>query len=65
MPFGLINAPATFCNIMNDIFYKYVDNCIMVYLDEIILYSESLDDYVSHLRLVLSKLMEHQLYTET
>ena len=61
MPFGLTNAPATFCNLMNDVFYEFVDRFVVVYLDDIVVYSESLEDHLKHLRKVLSKLREHQL----
>ena len=64
MPFGLTNAPATFCNLMNDVFYEFVDRFVMVYLDDIVIYSESLEDHLEHLRKVLSKLREHQLYVK-
>ena len=62
MPFGLTNAPATFCNLMNDVFYEYVDRFVVVYLDDIVIYSESLEDHLEHLRKVLFKLREHQLF---
>lgn len=62
MPFGLTNAPATFCNLMNDVFSDYVDRFVIVYLDDIVIYSESLEDHLSHLRMVFSRLKEHQLY---
>ena len=61
MPFGLTNAPATFYNLMNDVFYEYVDCFVVVYLDDIVIYSESLEDHMEHLTKVLSKLREHQL----
>ena len=64
MPFGLTNAPATFCNLMNDVFYEFVDRFIVVYLDDIVIYSESLEDHLEHLKKVLSKLREHQLYVK-
>lgn len=62
MPFGLTNAPATFCNLMNDVFYEYIDRFVVVYLDDIVVYSNNLDDHLIHLRKVLSRLREHQLY---
>ena len=59
MHFGLTNAPATFCNLMNDVFHEYVDHFVVVYLDDMVIYSESLEDHLEHLRNVLSKLREH------
>ena len=58
MPFGLTNAPAIFCNLMNDVFYEFVDRFIVVYLDDIVIYSESLKDHLEHFRKVLSKLRD-------
>ena len=64
MPFGLTNAYATFCNLMSDVFYEFVDHFFVVYLDDIVVYSESLEDHFKHLKKVLSKLREHQLYVK-
>lgn len=64
MPFGLTNAPATFCNLMNAFFYEYIDRFVVVYLDDIVVYSNNLDDHLIHLRKVLSRLREHQLYVK-
>ena len=64
MPFGLTNAPTTFCNLMNDVFYEFVDHFVVVYFDDILVYSESLEDHLEHLRKMLSKLREHQLYVK-
>ena len=64
MPFSLTNAPTTFYNLMNDLFYKFVDHFVMVYLDNIMIYSKSLKHHLEHLRKVLSKLIEHQLYVK-
>jgi hypothetical protein len=50
MPFGLTNAPATFCNFMNNVFYDYIDRFVVVYLDDIVVYSEALVDHLCHLR---------------
>ena len=61
MPFGLTNSLATFCNLMNVVFYEFVDRFVVVYLDDMVVYSESLDNHLKHLRKVLSKLREHQL----
>lgn len=46
MRFGLTNAPATFYNLMNDVFHEYFDHFVVVYLDDIVIYSESMDDHV-------------------
>jgi hypothetical protein len=64
MPFGLTNAPATFCNLMNDVFHDYIDKFVVVYLDDIVVYSESFEDHLIHLRLVLSRLRENSLYVK-
>ena len=64
MSFGLTNAPATFCCLMNSIFMEYLDKFIMVYLDDILIYSKNKEDHVEHLRLVLTKLREHRLYAK-
>ena len=58
MHFGLTYAPATFCNLMNDVFYEFVDRFVVVYLDDIVIYSESLKDHLEHFRQVLSKLRD-------
>ena len=49
MPFGLTNAPATFCNLMNDVFNDFVDQFVIIYLDDILIYNESLADHLVHL----------------
>lgn len=59
MPFGLTNAPATFCNLMNEVLYEYLDSFCVVYLDGIVVYSETL---LNHLRMVFDKLWKHELY---
>lgn len=62
MPMGLRNAPATFQALMNSIFGDCIEDFIVIYLDDILIFSESREDHLRHLRLVLSRLKEHQLY---
>jgi hypothetical protein len=64
MHFGLTNALATFCNLMNNAFHEYINKFVVVYLDDIVVYSESFDDYLYHLRLILSGLRENSLFVK-
>ena len=64
MSFGLTNALATFSRLMNSIFMEYLDKFVMVYLDDILIYSKNKEDHAEHLRLVLTKLQEHRLYAK-
>lgn len=64
MPFGLTNAPATFQCLMNTIFAEYIRKFVIVFLDDILVYSANLQVHQEHLRLVLSLLREHKLYAK-
>ena len=64
MSFGLTNAPATFSRLMNYIFMDYLDKFVVVYLDDILIFSKNEEEHAEHLRLVLEKLREHQLYAK-
>src|SRR3954462_8215 len=64
MSFGLTNAPATFSRMMNSIFMEYLDKFVVVYLDDILIYSKNKEEHAEHLRLVLMKLREHRLYAK-
>jgi hypothetical protein len=64
MPFDLTNAPATFQTLMNDIFRDLLDVCVIVYLDDILVYSKNKEEHEQHLRQVLQRLKEHQLYAK-
>ena len=61
MPFGLCNAPATFQSTMNDIFREFLDTSVIVYLDDLLVFSRSHEDHEKHLRQVLSLMRKHQL----
>ena len=60
MPFGLTNAPATFMDLMNRVFRPYLDRFIIVFIDDILVYSKSKAEHTRHLTLVLKKLREHR-----
>lgn len=62
MPFGLTNAPMTFSTLMNDVFRLLLDKCVVVYLDDILVYNRSLDEHKEHLREVFTFLKENDLY---
>jgi len=64
MSFGLTNAPATFSRLMNYIFMEYLDKFVVVYLDDILVYSKSNEEHEEHLRLILLKLRGHRLYAK-
>lgn len=64
MPFGLINAPATFQGLMNTIFAHLIRKCVLVFVDDILIYSQTLEDHVSHLREVFQLLQQHELYVK-
>jgi hypothetical protein len=64
MSFGLANAPAYFMYLMNKIFMEYMDKFVMVFIDDILIYSRSQEEHEEHFRLVLQKLREHRLYAK-
>jgi hypothetical protein len=53
MSFGLTNAPAFFMNLMNSVFMDYLDKFVVVFIDDILIYSQSEEEHASHLRMVL------------
>lgn len=61
LPFGLTSAPATFQGVMNDVLAKLLRRNVLVFVDDILVYSTSLEDHVSHLRQVFQILTDHQL----
>ncbi len=62
MPFGLTNAPATFQSVMNTILSPFLDRFVLVYLDDILIYSKSVREQMEHLRAVLNVLREQKFY---
>lgn len=64
LPFGLTNAPAFFMSLMNEVFKPELDSFVTVYLDDILVYSNNLEDHLKHLKIVLSRLRKHKLYAK-
>ena len=64
MPFGLTNAPATFMHLMQQTFRKYLDDFVIVFLDDVLVYSRSKEEHDKHLRIVLETLRENKLYAK-
>jgi len=61
MPFRLVNAPATFWTKMNNILSEFLDHRVVVYLDDILIYSENMDDHIKLVQKVLDRLEQHDL----
>ena len=64
MPFGLRNAPAAFTDLMHRVFQPYLDQFVVVFVDDILIYSQSGWEHEYHLRIVLQLLRDHQLYAK-
>jgi hypothetical protein len=64
MSFGLTNAPAHFIYLMNFVFMPELDKFVIVFIDDILIYSKSEEDHARHLRVILQRLRYHQLYTK-
>ena len=64
MPFGLTNAPAAFMDMMNRVFRDFLDKFIVVFIDDILIYSVDRETHEEHLRLALQRLREEKLYAK-
>ena len=64
MPFGLTNAPAAFQRFMNDIFSDLLDVCVVIYLDDILIYSNNMSEHHRHVKKVLKCLYKAGLYAK-
>jgi hypothetical protein len=64
MSFGLTNAPAYFMYLMNKVFMEYLDRFIVVFIDDILIFSKMMEEHKEHLRLVLEKLRSNKLYAK-
>jgi hypothetical protein len=64
MPFGLANAPVAFMDLMNRVFHDFLDQFVVVFIDDILIYFESLEEHEDHLRQALQRLREKRLYAK-
>jgi len=64
MPFGLANSPSVFQSMINNVFRDMLDRCVVVYIDDILVYSNTMEEHIQHVRSVLRRLIQHQLYAK-
>ena len=64
MSIGLTNAPVAFMDLINRVFHEYLDSLIIVFIDDILIYSKTKEEHEQHLRLTLQVLRQHQLYAK-
>jgi len=64
MPFSLTNAPAAFQRFINSVFVDMLNVCVVVYLDDILVYLDNMEDHTEHVREVLRQLCQHKLYAK-
>jgi hypothetical protein len=62
--FGLTNALAYFINMMNKVFMAELDKCVVVFIVDVLVYSQTAEEHKEHLRILLGKLIQHQLYAK-
>ena len=64
MLFGLTNAPVAFMDLMNRVFRQYLDLFVIIFIDDILIYSRNEEEHASHLRIVFKTLQDRQLFTK-
>ena len=64
MSFGLTNAPTAFMDLMNQVFREYLDSFVIVFIEDILIYSKTKEEREQYLRLTLQVLTQHQLYAK-
>ena len=64
MSFGLTNSPAAFMDLINGLFKPYLDSIVIVFIDDILIYSRSKEEHEHHLRIVLGILKDKKLYAK-
>ena len=64
MPFGLTNVPIAFINLMNRVFKSFLDQSVIVFIDDVLVYSRSEEEHEQHLRAILQTLREHRLFAK-
>ena len=64
MPFGIINSLDVFMCLMNNVMHKYLDKFVIVFINDILIYSKYKEEHKEHLKIVLQELREHELYAK-
>jgi len=64
MPFGVTNSPAVFMDLMNHVFAPYLDQFVVVFIDDILIYSKTKEEHAEYLRIVLQTLRQEKLYAK-
>ena len=64
MSFGLIGSLGTFCRLGNDLFRDYLDKFVIIYIDDLLIFSKSLEEHKLHVTQVLQRLREHKLFAK-